>query len=252
VAQWLNMLAHQAESALAAIGPAGDRETKRLVEDVTLLSSMAHFFAFKLRTGLYFALWQKSASHDAGARAIYAYQVGRDLWAGLAERAKSVYAADVSYGEIAQRRGHWSDRLAAIDADLAAMKAAIAAQPGTEEGLAAVNAVSMLPPRLETAARHIPPGQFRPGADLPIALNGAGDVSALLFYRHVNHGERWRSMAMSQEGDGFRAAIPAAYTNSPYPLQYYFALQKGVQAVLHPGFNATLSNQPYFAVWKRG
>ena len=83
-------------------------------------------------------------------------------------------------------------------------------------------------------------------------LNGAGDASARLFYRHVNHGERWRSLAMSQEGDSFRAAIPGAYTNSPYPLQYYFVLQSGAQAALYPGFNASLSNQPYFAVWKRG
>ena len=59
-------------------------------------------------------------------------------------------------------------------------------------------------------------------------------------------------MAMSQEGDTFRAAIPAAYTSSPYPLQYYFVLEKGAQAALYPGFNTTLSNQPYFAVWKRG
>ena len=88
-------------------------------------------------------------------------------------------------------------------------------------------------------------------ADLPLVLTAGQGVSVQLFYRHVNHGERWRSTAMSEEGDTMRAAIPGTYTNSPYPLQYYFVLQNGTQAWLHPGFNATLSNQPYFAVWKR-
>jgi hypothetical protein len=57
---------------------------------------------------------------------------------------------------------------------------------------------------------------------------------------------------MTREGDDVRAAIAGSYTNSPYPLQYYFVLETVGQAVMHPGFNATLSNQPYFAVWKRG
>jgi hypothetical protein len=47
------------------------------------------------------------------------------------------------------------------------------------------------------------------------------------------------------------AAIPAAYTDSPYPLQYYFELHTATSATLHPAFNPTLSNQPYFAVHLR-
>ena len=125
------------------------------------------------------------------------------------------------------------------------MKAAIA-KPGTEGGPFAAP-----PQRLSVQARHVPADRFTPGADLPIVLSGAGNVSAQLFYRHVNHGERWLSMAMSQEGDDFRCAIPGAYTASPYPLQYYFVLRKEAEAGLYPGFNPTLSNQPYFAVWKR-
>jgi hypothetical protein len=44
------------------------------------------------------------------------------------------------------------------------------------------------------------------------------------------------------------AAIPAAYTDSPYPLQYYFELHTATAATLHPAFNPTLSNQPYYAI----
>jgi hypothetical protein len=247
VADALDVLAGDAEAALAALGTPRDGSARRLAEDAAIQSGIARFFAAKLRAGVYFVFWQKSKSRDAGIQAVGAYQMARNAWAKMAERAKGVYTVDISYGSIPQRRGHWTDRLAAIDSDLAAMKAAIAAQPGIETA-------DPPPPRqrLNVQPHHIAPDRFAPGADLPIVLSGAGDASARLFYRHVNHGERWRSMAMTQEGDSYRAAIPGAYTSSPYPLQYYFALEKGTQAALYPGFNATWSNQPYFAVWKRG
>jgi hypothetical protein len=245
-------VAGRSNHALTNIDPPCDTATRRLVEDAAIQSGLAHFFAAKLRAGMFFVLWQKAQSREAGAGAVEAYSQARDAWAKLAERAKGVYAADVSYGEIPQRRGHWSDRLAAIDADLAAMKSVIAAQPGGDDGAALLPVIAQPMQRLMTETRHVPIERFASGADLPVVLSGAGSTSAQLFYRHVNHGERWRSLAMSQEGDSFRAAIPGAYTSSPYPLQYYFVLQKGSQAALYPGFNATFSNQPYFAVWKRG
>jgi hypothetical protein len=170
----------------------------------------------------------------------------------MAARAKAVYAADVSYGDIPQRHGHWSDRLAAIDSDLAAMRTAIAAQPGGGDPIPALTAVANPALRPSAEVRHTPPDRFHPGADLPLVLTAGQGIAVELFYRHVNHGERWRSFGMTEVGDTMRAAIPGDYTQSPYPLQYYFVLRRDAQAWLHPGFNATLSNQPYFAVWKRG
>jgi hypothetical protein len=106
--------------------------------------------------------------------------------------------------------------------------------------------------RPATPIRHIPPDRFTPGADLPLVMSVSGEASAELFYRHVNQGERWRSMPMLEQGDTLRAAITGDYTRSPYPLQYYFVLRNQRQAWMAPGFNASLSSQPYFAVWKRG
>jgi len=250
VAAWLEALSDDSGRALAELGAPKDARTQRLVDDVEIQRGIAGFFAAKLRSGIYFTLWQQGKSRQAGEQALATYRSAQDAWARMAERAKTVYVADVSYGDIPQRRGHWSDRLAAIDADIAAMQSAIAAQPGGDSAVPA--GVAMPPPRPSSEVRHLATDHFRPGSDLPVVLTAGGGVSAQLFYRHVNQGERWRSMPMSQEGDTLRAAIPGAYTNSPYPLQYYFVLQNGAQAWFHPGFNASLSNQPYFAVWKRG
>ncbi len=50
----------------------------------------------------------------------------------------------------------------------------------------------------------------------------------------------------------YTAAIPAAYTQSKFALEYYFELEseRGVKWI-YPGFDKDLSNQPYFAVCKR-
>ena len=43
----------------------------------------------------------------------------------MGTRAKTVYASDISYGLSPMRRGHWADRLPAIDADMATLEAYI-------------------------------------------------------------------------------------------------------------------------------
>ncbi|MBN9589104.1 MAG: hypothetical protein BGN85_11920 [Alphaproteobacteria bacterium 64-11] len=242
VAVWLGGLAKVAEGGSPALDG--------LVQsDVRIQAGLARFFAAKLRAGLYYALWQKADDAEAGRRAVAAYGQARAAWAELA-RQGAVYRSDISYGRIPMRRGHWTDRLAAIDADIAAVRAAVA-RGGNGDAAKAMAAVANPPVRPQLDCRHDVPAMFTPGSPLPLALTAPSAVSATLFYRHVNHGERWLSMAMTRDGAGFGAAIPAAYTGSPYPLQYYFVPARGGQSVIFPGFNADFSSQPYYAVWKR-
>ena len=69
-----------------------------------------------------------------------------------------------------------------------------------------------------------------------------------LLYRHVNQAEPWRREPMTREGDRYRFAIPAAYTDSSYPLQFYGELRYASGVALCPGLNATLTNQPYIVI----
>ena len=82
--------------------------------------------------------------------------------------------------------------------------------------------------------------------DLSVA-SGRNVTAASLFFRPVDQAERWQSTEMDRTAAGYGAAIPATYTDSPYPLQYYFELRDGPERVwLFPGFTPELSNQPYF------
>ena len=181
------------------------------------------------------------------------YEAARAAWAAMAGRAAIVYRADISYGRTPFRRGHWSDRLPAIDTDIAAMKAAVgklAAGPARDATLM-IAAVTAKPPRPQMAVVHTAPERFHAGADLALSCKAAADVTAILHYRHVDQAERWTSVPMTGTGGTFTGTIPAAYTASPYPLQYYFEFRRSGKAWSHPAFNASLSNAPYFAVFRR-
>jgi hypothetical protein len=213
---------------------------------------MGRFYAAKLRAALLYEIWMKTHDPKAGSLALAQYEKGRAAWAAMAERAKSIYVADISYGRIQKRRGHWSDRLAGIDKDIEAMRATLKAG-GAPVGDAsrAIAKARTVPRRPVVACSHVVPEQFSPGSPLVLSLTVPRNISARLHYRHVNHAERWRSMDMSGADGRFMAAIPADYTASPFPLQYYFELTRTDEAWLYPAFHATLSNQPYYAVWRR-
>jgi hypothetical protein len=107
--------------------------------------------------------------------------------------------------------------------------------------------------RLAIASRHIKPGKFK--ADNTVDLQISFDIklhSVKLYYRHVNQGERYENIEMKAVGNSYRATIPATYTNSQYPLAYYFELRESPgSATLYPGFGVELKDQPYFLLQQR-
>ena len=56
-------------------------------------------------------------------------------------------------------------------------------------------------------------------------IDDDGAVSvARLRYRHVDQEENYESVEMRRVGSGFLATIPAAYTKTEFPLEYFFEL----------------------------
>jgi hypothetical protein len=105
------------------------------------------------------------------------------------------------------------------------------------------------PARPSLAIKHATPNGFQPGTDLSLSVSAPAAVtSSILWYRHVNQGERWLSVPMQKSGSAWSAVIPGKYSNSPFPLQYYFELRTAHAATLHPILNPEFDNQPYFAL----
>lgn len=259
VARFFETSAGSAETAIeAAAGSVPSRTDpgfRRIEEDVRIQMGLARFYAAKLRAGLLFEIYQRTGNPKAHEQALALYRQARIAWAAMAEQARGVYVSDLTYGETPVRRGHWMDRLPAIDQDLAALeKARFAAGSIAAERVAQAMAdATAQPSRPAFNCAHTAPGGFHAGKAVALALSIEGSVpaAARLFYRHVNQAERWQSVEMQREGRSFHGSIPAAYSQSHFPLQYYFELrQSPTAATLYPGFNDLFTNQPYYLLAK--
>lgn len=277
VARWLETLAAAARRHLAtAAGSLSDAAQaapafRRLATDVRVAAALGRFFAGKLRAATGHALFVRTGDVAALEDAVAHYGAAREAWAEAAAAARPVYQADLTFGPEPHLRGHWTDRLPAIDTDLAALDrlleearcarpvapGAAPAAPPAGSALTLEAVLAARPPELALA--HDPPRTFVPGAPLRLTADALGPVAAVrLYYRQVNQAVRFQTLDLVPAGAGaggrFGGAIPGAYTASPFPLQYYFRLQDGAgRARLWPGLDAAgpeprLANQPYYVV----
>jgi hypothetical protein len=112
----------------------------------------------------------------------------------------------------------------------------------------AILAARSRPTRPAAECRHDAPATFVAGQSLLLALESDAK-SVKLHYRRVNQAEQWQVLAMEKQGGQFHGIIPAAYTQTQFPLQYYFGLDHGERgAIPFPGLDATLANQPCLVV----
>ncbi|MEA2768620.1 MAG: hypothetical protein QOD93_1582, partial [Acetobacteraceae bacterium] len=102
-------------------------------------------------------------------------------------------------------------------------------------------------PRSRVDARIVGPTGFAPSQPLELTLVVANqDIETVrLHYRHVNQAEVWQVAEATAADGAFSASIPAAYTATAFPLQYYFELRGAQRADLFPGLSPDLANQPY-------
>ncbi|MEO8483768.1 MAG: hypothetical protein ABI634_16275 [Acidobacteriota bacterium] len=260
VATWLEDDGTAAAQALARADGRATRkdgpEYRRLTIDIAVAANLGRFFAAKFRAAVLYHIFDKTADRAALQAALTSYRDARGFWAAIVARTRNVYVPDITVGETRVLRGHWADRLTDIDADITAVEARLAsAKPAEPAGRTARAIEEALgrPQRRDGGGRHTAPARFQPGQ--PLALEYVQDrkyAAATLHYRRVNQAERWQSEPMRADGTRWRSAIPADYTASPYPLQYYFELKETpVSVVLYPGLGQQLTGQPYF-VARRG
>ena len=228
----VSSIANQARAAMAKVTASKSAENRRWQLDVQILSGLGLFYSHKFSAAVSWHAFEQTGNRSDLQTAIQFYSTARNDWAEFAALANGPYLNDITYGTVRHMRGHWLDRLADIEGDLEDMKKRVA------HGARQQPTGDLLP----HSFGHTPPASFQPGKDLAIIVKGN---ATHMFYRHVNQAERWRVTETKSRGDGTSVAlIPAAYTASKFPLQYYFSTGRD----LHPGFGPDHSQNPYFVV----
>lgn len=253
VAQWLEDFSRATQEQLAAADTkAVNKQTpeyRRLVVDAGIQAGLGQFFAAKFRAAVLYRLFEKTGDEQALDECLNQYRKARARWSELSNLAKDVYQRDITVGEHPQLRGHWLDRLPAIDRDIAGLEGRLQREAAAPQArvTAAIKKVVGRPARPPLIASHTPPAKLQPGNDLEIGISVKA-TAVLLHYRHVDQAERYQTAEMKKGGDRYLAAIPAAYTNSQYPIAYYFEIKNVENSWLFPGFSAQLTGTPYFVV----
>jgi hypothetical protein len=260
VARWLDAAADKAASHLSqAESRVPDKhspEFRRAVIDLKITIGIGHFFAAKFRSGVLYSVYEQSHDRRALQQATTQYQQARDHWRNFAEGAKGAYVSDITYGTSPHQRGNWLDRLTAIEDDVAEMQKRLEVAQVAGSSSASVPDLLSYPAHKTYAPltlQHTPPAAFTAGQPLEIGLVMPREIkqrlNVRLYYRHVNQAERYQATDMRLDGNRFSFTIPAEYTNSKYPLQYYFELRDSAETVwLYPGLQDKLQEQPYYVL----
>jgi hypothetical protein len=258
VARWLEDLAAGVDRDLSAIDKLMEMppSLRRLRIDAHIQADLGRFFAAKFRAGVLYAIYDRTHDRRAIAASLASYRTARAAWAALAMRAQDVYASDLSASDKLSERGHWSDRLAAIDADIDRVAQQLAGATDTNDArvtsaIAAAQAAGPVRRPPPPCAHRAQAMQRNTDVILQLDVDERQAITEVwCCYRHVNQAERYERVRMERGTDGrYQATIPAAYTNAPYPLQYYFVLRETADTVhLFPGLGPELMRQPYFVL----
>jgi hypothetical protein len=261
VAQWLEDMSDVAtknQAVALARAPRKDAPgLRRLIADVAIQSGTGKFFAYKFRSAVLWSLYERTGDRTALAEAVKAYRIAREGWATMAQMAKTIYVPDVTYGPNANLRGHWLDRVAGIDGDLGDMEKRLATPDAPGQSVAdpvttrrAIATVLARPQRLSVTCHHTPAAEFDPGKPIEVNLSfGKTDGQRVnLLYRQADQSQRWRTAEMQGRDREYRGIVPGSYTQSPYPILYYFEVHGATGSAIYPGFGPDLANQPYFLV----
>lgn len=259
VAGWLESMAKIAkENILEARETLGINAEKpnfrRVEEDVLILIGLAEFFAAKFRCGVIWQVYNLSGDQRAAEKAIEIYTKGQSSWVKMAERAKKVYRSDISFGP----GGHWMDRIPSFDDDLADMKSRLnsrksVTQDQKERVNAAIQYVSSSHLRPLVEVNHVPNENFEAGKALLIGLKIKGKPQkVIMYFRHINQAEKWKSVELRSNNQEYEGEIPAEFTSSRFPLQYYFEIKTSpTRATLFPALGKDFNEVPYYVVHRK-
>jgi hypothetical protein len=249
---WADGAERHLEAAASQIDDPQSPVFRRLAIDVRAQIGLGRFFARKFQAALAYAMYERIKDKKQLEEALQYYHSAKEAWKQVMT-ATAVYRKELPFGNRPYIAGHWDDRLKAIEEDINAMERLLDQANGSDSSQQESSA--SIYPASEAKSlpsyEHIQPKPFTKGSDLELTIafpevqNDDWQIS--IRYRHANQAELYQAEEMTRRGDHYYATIPGTYTDSLYPIVYFFIVEDpSRQSWMVPGFNENLSNQPYY------
>jgi hypothetical protein len=228
----------------------GTPAVQRMLLDVAICGGIARFFAEKLRASVWAELFIATNVSSLIEPAIDHARRSVMAWEEIAAMSRDLYHDDLTYGPQSWLRGSWHSRLPEMQAEILDLESlrgggkheTVPATPEVDAAIAAIR--DRKPVRGEALQIQAEP-RFNAGEPFVVRLAETAATDPVLHYRHVNQAERWQTLPMRRDGNGFFAEVPGEYTRSDFHLQYFVSLSRDGTQILAPGLRDNLSNEPY-------
>ncbi len=235
----------------------GDRASKEFastITDLKILANLALFHSRRIPAAVNYRLFERIRDPQALDEAIAHERNAIEAWRQLVAAAGDFYAADLMMGvRGANLCGHWTDELAALERDFAALQRRRNELPPNPD---AGRAPRFPSPTLDADASG-PRVTHQPVTTAPVgrAIEITADVRhpagvkwVRLRYRSVDQHQDYRTLPMTPtaEQHRYRATIPAEHINLVWDLMYFIeVMDREGHGRIHPDLD---QETPYIVV----
>ena len=224
----------------------------RIYIDVIIQSAIGRFFTYKFKASILWEYYLLSKNKKVGDEALKNYLKAKRAWNVAAIISKKYYLPDLSYGPQSWLRGRWDDRLPAINKDISDMKNILIKNKykykKIKKDLDFIDYVKNWNDNQNIVITHSPPKNYIKGEKIYLSCKFVTNKKLVGYinFREVNQLKKWSRKKLTKIKGVFKSVIPNRFTNTNYPIQYYFEFTDKKHSRFSPGFNKFLSNQPYY------
>ena len=255
---WLYKFSKDAKKNILKVKSKNYKKNKsiflRIYIDTIIQSAIGKFFTYKFKSSILWEYYLLTKCKKVGNKALSNYIKAKNSWEEAAVISKKYYLPDLSYGPQSWLRGRWDDRLPAIIEDIKHMKKSLIQNTKIvkplKKNIKMISLIENWNVDQNILISHIPPKNFKKGEAIYLSckLNKKNHLPAYLHYREVNQSKKWSKKKLIKVNENYKSVISKTFTQTNYPIQYYFEFGGTVYSSFSPGFNNYLSNQPYHLI----
>ena len=255
---WLYKFSKDAKKNILKVKSKNYKKNKsiflRIYIDTIIQSAIGKFFTYKFKSSILWEYYLLTKCKKVGNKALSNYIKAKNSWEEAAVISKKYYLPDLSYGPQSWLRGRWDDRLPAIIEDINHMKKFLIQNTKIvkplKKNIKMISLIENWNVDQNILISHIPPKNFKKGEAIYLSckLNKKNHLPAYLHYREVNQSKKWSKKKLIKVNENYKSVISKTFTQTNYPIQYYFEFGGTVYSSFSPGFNNYLSNQPYHLI----